>query len=124
MKRYAIALTLLAFGIATNPSRAETATAGAGTFTCAAFTQASVNDPAGEPTYFTWAQGFMSGMDAAELINSGQSANLSSEPLKEQERAVRRYCSDNPNKLYEQAVIALFRTLPKNALIKNWHKTQ
>src|ERR1700685_791618 len=100
MKAYAFALTIFALGIGPNAARAETAALGAGTFTCASFAKHLAADPTAEDTFFVWAQGFLSGINAGYLGTSNQSADLDSKSPREQERVVRQYCATHPQKLY------------------------
>jgi len=101
---------------------AESFAEGEGTATCGDFNKDIAEGGPVEQRYFTWARGFMTGMDLIQTNDSGQSANLFSESEREQAQKIRRACAQNPDTLYLVAVLALFHTLPKNTPVKAAHK--
>jgi len=101
----------------------ESAGEGAGNSTCAEFNKESAQISSAEDTYFVWAEGYMTGMNIAEINNSGESRNLFSESESEQEKTVRRICAEHPDEPYYGAVVVLFHSLPKNAPVKALHKS-
>ncbi len=82
---------------------------GAGAFSCSEFGKEYQEDPANEHTFFTWAQGFMSGMNAAGGF--GYVRDLGSKPVADQEEYIRKYCDDHPLATYAIAVSKLYVTL-------------
>ena len=90
--------------------------AGAGASTCAQFAQAYATSPDGaEPLYFTWAQGFMSGLNTSAIARKTPSKDLASEPVAEQEAAIRDYCDKHPLQEYWEAAFALYLSLKTDA---------
>lgn len=82
---------------------------GAGAFTCGEFGKAYKEDPESEHMFFTWAQGFMSGMNAAGGF--GYIRDLGSKPVADQEEYLRDYCHNNPLTTYAKGVSKLYATL-------------
>ncbi|HTK85850.1 MAG TPA: hypothetical protein VL625_12275 [Patescibacteria group bacterium] len=82
---------------------------GAGAFTCSEFGKEYQTDPESEHMFFTWAQGFMSGMNAAGGF--GHVRDLGSKPVVDQEEFLRKYCDDHPLSTYAVAVSKLYVTL-------------
>jgi hypothetical protein len=70
-----------------------------------------------EGFFFSWAQGFMSGLNAASLQSQGQSRDLSSMPPEEQERFIRDYCNDHPLASYVTVVVQLYHRFRTSAPI-------
>src|ERR1044072_4746666 len=87
------------------PAHSETLVArGIGTRTCAEFTEHYKADAERfETLYFTWAQGFMSGMN----LNADVKRNLGGE-LSIQKTTLRLFCADNPSKSFVNAVLFLY----------------
>ena len=86
---------------------------GIGSDTCGVFAQDYRKDGAAvENIYFTWAQGFMSGMNGM-LVNEAKGfRQLTAKSTSEQKAFIRSYCSQHPLDDYPTAVVALFRSLP------------
>src|SRR4026208_1573045 len=83
---------------------------GAGTKSCAVFARTYKDKPkTAEMIYFSWAQGYMSGVNVAAGINNRdvRSANLNAMPVTAQQRYIRDFCARNPLKDYRDAVDAL-----------------
>jgi hypothetical protein len=85
-------------------------TIGAGMQTCAVFKahyKGSV--PSLENFYFSWAQGYMSGLNAAasRAVGNSTAADLNAMPATIQLRFIRDFCDRNPLKRYSAAVEAL-----------------
>ena len=84
---------------------------GAGMQTCAVFVaHYKGNVPSLENFYFSWAQGYMSGLNVAASSGVGNSspADLNAVPAAAQLRFIRDFCDHNPLKRYSAAVEALF----------------
>jgi hypothetical protein len=58
--------------------------------------------------FFTWAQGYMSGLNVGPLSTTDNSANLNSIPAEQQQQALRTYCNDHPLARYFEAVRDLY----------------
>ena len=83
---------------------------GAGTKSCAVFARTYKDKPkTAEMIYFSWAQGYMSGINAAAGTNNKdvRPANLNAMPVTAQQRYIRDFCARNPLKDYRDAVDAL-----------------
>ena len=83
---------------------------GIGTYTCGQFAQMYKNNIRADDEFFTWAQGFMTGLNVA----SGREFTRDfSSPLENQKGAIRRYCDGHPLGGYADAVIELWKNLPR-----------
>jgi hypothetical protein len=84
---------------------------GAGAQTCAVLIkrQSQSSEPI-LPTWFAWAQGYMSGINRS--ANSGTFRDMSAIPLPDQKRAIRDYCAENPQANFRDGVAALFAKMP------------
>ena len=81
---------------------------GLGGRTCAEFAQAySKNPEMIESLYFTWAQGFMSGLNLTFVANLHKFADLGSTSMAEQKGQLRDYCNQHPLSPYYSAVLSL-----------------
>jgi hypothetical protein len=90
---------------------------GVGTSSCAEFGKLYAQNPQiWENTYFSWAQGFMSGLNSALLKANGTSRNMNVITTDAQERRIRFYCNAHPLAMYEQAVFDLFNDMPMTTL--------
>lgn len=89
-----------------------TAAQGAGSFTCAQFAEDYRGSPdLSEVTFFTWAQGYMSGLNVS-LPKGVPFRNLAGSPTSDEEGFIRNYCDKHPLELYMDAVEHLYWTLP------------
>jgi uncharacterized protein YgfB (UPF0149 family) len=61
-------------------------------------------------TYFSWAEGFMSGLNLAKP--QGHKNKLDSSLVEQNLAHIKDYCDANPQHDYFQAVIDLYRSLP------------
>jgi hypothetical protein len=87
---------------------------GPGARSCEYFIQNVKSEPATEEHYFTWAQGYMSGLNVARL--NDERGAFQSMPMELQRAHIRTFCDANPTKQYVYAVIDLYITLyPKEA---------
>lgn len=89
--------------------------AGAGMATCAVFAKAYAATPdMTEGIFFTWAQGFMSGMNVQAPGHPDRILNAKTQD--EEKREIREYCDAHPLKTYAAAVISVFISLPTTIL--------
>jgi len=72
-----------------------------------------------EDLYFTWAQGFMSGLNFASIANNRTSRVLDGAALDAQKAQIRSYCDGNPQAQYASAVIAIYYSLPEARATSN-----
>ncbi len=97
---------------------------GPGTMSCTEFATAYRDNPKDESLFFSWALGFMSGLNS-ELLQRGET-NLNDLPLDTQRQFIKSYCQDHPRAPYLEAVFKLFdrmrhdQGLPDYA--KTWHE--
>lgn len=82
---------------------------GIGVGTCGVFGKKYAKNPEFyEISYFAWAQGLMSGINAG--FKAGHMTNLKPTdfPAKEQMAFIRQYCAENPLRSYYDAVFELY----------------
>jgi hypothetical protein len=88
---------------------------GLGTRTCAQFAQEygnSKNPEMIESFYFTWAQGFMSGLNLIFVANNHAFYDLGNSSMADQKSRLRAYCSQHPLSAFFDAVMGLYKTFP------------
>ena len=86
---------------------------GIGGNTCAQFASDYLEAPdAWELLYYSWAGGFLTGLDlgVAAATGSSNSSQLASISLDDQLQYLRRYCAENPDAIYRDAVYSLYLT--------------
>lgn len=112
-------VTLLTATVATAAQRTTSFNAaGFGINTCSRFAHDYERSASKELQYFTWAQGFMSGVNLAnQSVQQTQGGiiryrDLSTQSLKNQTAYIRSYCAAHPLSEYKDAVIDLFGTMP------------
>lgn len=124
MKTLALALTLSVLSVSAQSIAAEKAGwSGSGTIGCAEVTDAIQQHPEDENLFFSWAQGFMSGLNT-DLLKHGET-DLNGLSLEAQKQFVKSYCKEHPRSPYFEAVFKLFdkmrhdRGLP--SYVQGWH---
>jgi hypothetical protein len=88
---------------------------GVGMHSCAEFAKLYASNPSmAEDIYFTWAQGFMSGLNMASAVQNGVDRNLggTSADMSAQKVRIRSFCDSHPLAQYGLAVIDLYNSLP------------
>jgi hypothetical protein len=111
-----VAIVLLMICYASNAE--EYALMGLGANSCGKFVELYRLDPAHtEDGFVNWAQGFLSGMNMAALLNSGMSKNLKM-PIENYGRALRRYCDQHPLGEVVNGIMEFYKSLPENNPIK------
>jgi hypothetical protein len=84
---------------------------GAGSGTCAAYTQAYRDDPdTANNLYFGWAQGYMSGQNVTR--GDKPMRNLNAIPVSAQLIFLKRFCEQRPTDFFAVAAQNLFNALP------------
>jgi hypothetical protein len=123
MKRVALALVLMAFAVQ-SLAAGKAGWIGPGTMSCAEFTAAYRQHPQDENLFFSWALGFMSGLNT-ELLQHGET-DLNGLGLDKQKQFIRTYCKDHPRSPYFEAVFKLFERMRHDqglpSYIQNWHE--
>jgi hypothetical protein len=86
---------------------------GIGLQSCAKFAKDYQQDPeAAETVYFSWAQGYLSGMNiVAKGVPGYTTRNLASVSTDRQKAWLRDYCSAHPLEKYSKAVAAMLGVL-------------
>jgi hypothetical protein len=98
---------------------AEIAAQGAGILTCRQFANMYRGHPElAENVFFTWAQGFMTGVNYAKIAAHGKSANLGAMTTAKQKSYIRSYCDSHPSELFLRAVTNLYFRLPRSKTVK------
>jgi hypothetical protein len=121
--RYALAIALTLLPI--QSAAAEKAGwSGAGTMSCADVAAALQQHPEDENLFFSWAQGFMSGLNT-DLLKRGET-DLNGLPLDAQKQFIRSYCRDHSRAPYFEAVFKLFDKMRHDqglpSYIQNWQE--
>ncbi len=120
MKRLAVALAALC--IWSQAWAAEKAGwQGAGTMLCSEFEQAISKHSEDENLFFSWAQGFMSGLNTDLLPHGG--TDLNELPMQMQKQAIRSYCNDHPRASYFEAVFKLYNRMRRDQSLPSYFKT-
>lgn len=112
-KIIAIAIGLAAgFGGAEAGSQ-TVAIVGTGTASCAQFVSAVAIRPLEEREYFSWAQGYMSGilLSAPAGVDEGLSLTPAALPIRAQLAFVKAFCEQFPSANYSDSVETLYHTL-------------
>jgi hypothetical protein len=94
---------------------------GAGTMACGEVAGAIRQHPEDENLFFSWAQGFMSGLNT-ELLKHGET-DLNGIPLDEQKQFVRSYCGRKPRAKYFEAVFKLYDKMRRDQGLPNYEQT-
>jgi hypothetical protein len=127
MKTLALALTLSLLSVSAQSIAAEKAGwSGSGTIACAEVTDAIQQHPEDENLLFSWAQGFMSGLNT-DLLEHGET-DLNGLPLEAQKQFVKSYCKERPRSPYFEAVFKLFDKMRHDqglpSYVQGWHEPQ
>lgn len=113
MKEFLATLFILSV-VGTAKSEQQFALMGAGMTSCAEFARAYQKDPVGAGSFFfSWAQGYMSGINRGPLLNKQPIYNLAARSPIQQQISIAQYCDERPLASYVQAVLHLLSTLPK-----------
>jgi hypothetical protein len=103
--------------LATEASAAEAgfAAMGAGTTMCVRFNEIYAKDPVlAETIYYSWATGYISGLNEALILQGRPTRNMQSIPIEEQKRLLRGLCRSQPEQRYQTGVRALFSRMRLN----------
>ena len=100
-----------------------TAVAGAGGTTCAVFaSRYKENIEKVENVYFTWAQGFMSGLNTGLIASHSETPDLHPNDFdtEDQQRYIRHYCDQHPLADYYAAVMDLYMEMREKQGLPLW----
>ena len=84
---------------------------GLGAQACASFASNFKKNPMMEAFYFTWAQGYMSGLNMGLLAIGNEMTDLSDFDIDRQQSFIRRFCDRHPLKNYSDAAVGLLTTI-------------
>jgi hypothetical protein len=97
------------------PPKDDYTSVGAGVSTCAEVT-AYVNDhPDKAIMFFSWAQGFMSGLNVQKGLARQKSHDLGAMSTSDQQERLKSVCDQNPTATYGSIVLAFYNSLPELA---------
>jgi opacity protein-like surface antigen len=86
---------------------------GLGMESCAQFAKAYADNPTvTEDLYFTWAQGFMSGLNLEALANNMSYRVLNGTEMAAQKVQIRSYCDRHPLAQYAMAITNIYNGFP------------
>jgi hypothetical protein len=87
--------------------------AGAGAYSCAEIAEVFRQNPdQTSAMIFTWAQGYMSGLNVAGGASGREVRDLAGMNTKDEEWVIRNYCDQYPASDLATAVMDLYKTLP------------
>lgn len=89
---------------------------GAGAVSCGEFAESFRRSTNSETLFFTWAQGYMSGLNLALKTAGKPIRDLRAREANIQKQTIRSYCNSHPLDVYMSAVNALFITLPERSM--------
>jgi len=87
---------------------------GVGTTTCAQYADEYRRNPTGaDPVFFSWAQGFMSGLNMTQMALKRPTHDLGAWTLLDQQARLRELCEKTPLLPYAYAVEDLMKAFPE-----------
>jgi hypothetical protein len=84
---------------------------GVGTYTCAEAARAVRNDKELDLIYFSWAQGWMTGWNLAQMNAELPTVDLNARSLPDQRAFIKSYCASHGDGLYMDAVHQLYLSM-------------
>src|SRR5262245_61951075 len=99
----------------------QSAWQGPGTVSCAEFSKAYHDSADNENLFFSWALGFMSGLNAGLLPN--HSTDLHGLDMAAQKQSIKSFCKDHPRAAYFEAVFYLFNQMRHDQGLPSYFKT-
>jgi hypothetical protein len=85
---------------------------GVGMRSCGEFAKLYAANPATEDIFFTWAQGFMSGLNLESVTNYQMYRDISGTDMTSHKIQIRGYCDSHPLAQYVGAVLDLYKSFP------------
>jgi hypothetical protein len=120
MKRFLLLVAFLSFSSLSSGAE-KSAWQGPGTVSCEEFGKAYQRSPENETLFFSWALGFMSGLNTDLLPN--RETDLHGLPMETQKAAIRTYCNAHPHAAYFEAVFKLYNRMRQDQGLPNYLKT-
>ena len=114
MRGLVLALVLVGLVAAPAGAQQEYSIMGMGASSCAKFGETyRMNPSMAEVIYFSWAQGYLSGLNTGLSAMTRKTVNLNPPEFDTdaQRKLLRRFCADNPLKNYADAVTTLLTKL-------------
>jgi hypothetical protein len=108
-----VILSLAFVALFPSPAAAGWISLGDGDTTCAEFMAHAANSSLFELDYYSWAQGYMTALNAARTDRSY--ADLGAKSLDDQKSYIKSFCDSNPDSKYVAAVKDLYSSLPVSA---------
>jgi len=105
-----VAILFLAFAL-TSKAQAEMLMIGPGATSCKVYTEEIQNDSSMEQVFVSWAQGYMSAINARNTTTNDEVDLSSSLPLSGQIDFLSNYCEKYPNKWFLFGVMELMSIL-------------
>jgi hypothetical protein len=102
-----VALLLAAAPAAAEPAAGQ----GVGAYTCAEAARAARDDHQLDLIYFSWAQGWMTGWNLAQLDQHQPTADMTALSLPDQRAFLENYCARHADGLYMEAVYKLYQAM-------------
>ena len=107
-----------ATGVVANICDAPATGEGVGMRSCAYFEQDyKAGGHVAEVTYFSWGQGYMTGLNIARGIT--ELSGFKSMTMDQQQARIKQYCDANPDKKYVEAILDLYLALYPRKEIKS-----
>jgi hypothetical protein len=79
---------------------------------CSEFAQDYRQNPRSELMYFSWAQGFMTGLNVTQVSLKRPERDQNARPPSQQMAFIREFCDKRPLAVFADAVAELFSSLP------------
>jgi hypothetical protein len=115
MKGWVFFLAAIATASSSCPGVAGAQGYGVGTHSCAEFAKLYTSNPSvAEDIFFTWAQGFMSGLNASSWAETGTYRSIEGTPseMVALKVHIRSYCDVHPLGQYVSAILDVYNSLP------------
>ena len=103
----AVAVVATAAPVGAEPAAGQ----GVGTYTCAEAARAVRKDRSLDLLYFSWAQGWMTGWNLAQMNVAAPTVDLTARSLDDQQAYIKSYCVLHPDGLYMDAVHQLYTAM-------------
>jgi hypothetical protein len=121
MRMLPTAVVMLSLWVCATSASADDPASGVGANSCTQYVQ-DVRSRVGDARhfYFSWAQGFMSGMNGMLITQGIRHTDLWRRPMENQIAALDRFCDVSPSALYMEGVIMLFNIMRQDQGLHDW----
>src|SRR5262249_40371397 len=119
-----VTLTVVSLWVCTTPVFPQGQTieglwVGPGSASCPHYTQKVRQDQIMRNFFFSWAQGYLSGVNSA-VFYSAKNTNLANRSIEDQLDFIDRYCEQHPSAFYVQAVLNLYDYMRSEQGLGDW----